>query len=52
MLLNLQSTVCMLRKNKNRNMGMCYVKQIINMFRGWERKVEEVEGGGGYLKFG
>jgi hypothetical protein len=40
----------MLRKNKNRNMGMCYVKQIINMFWGWERKVEDV--GGGYLKFG
>jgi hypothetical protein len=24
----------MFRKNKNRNMGMCYAKQIINMFLG------------------
>jgi hypothetical protein len=30
--------------------GDVHVKQIINMFRGWERKVEDV--GGGYSKFG
>jgi hypothetical protein len=32
----------MMRRNKNRNMGKFYAKQIINKLRDWERKEEEV----------